>query len=257
MKWTVEANNQIGAFPYFARFTARRLIEKNNKDKDKLIVEIEDVLAIKENKEIKKLLDLDYDLNNIEYNQNLRINICGGIRGCKRTYFDDMEVTKLFYRVLEKSQILKTIEENRETRKNSSLKVAISGCPNSCSRPQIQDLAIVGYHNPKLTNKDCIACGSCKDRCVLNLIEVEKEVRVKMEDCIGCGNCIGICPTGTIDSGEMGYRILVGGRLGKDPQLAKTYKQVTTMKDLEKSLENILESFNESLKTGVKFSDLL
>lgn len=257
MKWTVEANNQIGAFPYFVRFTARKLIEEKNRENNKFLVEIEDVLKIKENESIKNLLNIDYELNNIEYKQNLSMNICGGIRGCKRTFFDDMEIAKLFYRVLEESNILRTIEETRGTRRNSSIKAAISGCPNSCSRPQVQDLSIVGYNKPKLTDQECIKCGKCEKECVLDLITVNENININMDECIGCGKCISACPTGSIDKGEEGYRILVGGRLGKDPSLARIYGEFTNLKDLENGLEEVLEKFKKCLENGVRFSDIL
>lgn len=257
MEWTVEANNEIGAFPYFARFRARKLIESNNKKINKNIVEMEDVLKIKEDEYIKKLLEIDYKLNNIEYKQNLKINICGGIRGCKRSHFDDMEVAKIFYKVLEETQILKVIETSKETRKNSSLKAAISGCPNSCSQPQIQDIGIVGYRKPKVIDGKCIQCGLCGQSCVLDLIEIDSEARIEIDSCIGCGKCIEVCPSGSIVELEKGYRILVGGRLGKLPQLAKTYVEVTSLEDLEFYLRRLIKNFEKCLKEGIRFSDLV
>jgi len=32
--------------------------------------------------------------------------------------------------------------------------------------------------------------------------------------CLYCGQCVGVRPTGTLQEGAKGYRILVGGKLG-------------------------------------------
>jgi uncharacterized protein len=53
--------------------------------------------------------------------------------------------------------------------------------------------------SPKVTEKDCIGCGDCAERCANNAISLEDELAcIDANTCIGCGECILICPNGAI-----------------------------------------------------------
>jgi dissimilatory sulfite reductase (desulfoviridin) alpha/beta subunit len=36
-----------------------------------------------------------------------------------------------------------------------------------------------------------------------------------------CGKCVKVCPSGAMEEAEKGWRIMVGGKLGRHPQLGR------------------------------------
>ncbi len=101
-------------------------------------------------------------------------------------------------------------------------KISISGCPNGCSQPQIKDFGVIGYHSPKVTNKNCNHCERCISSCIEQAIMKTKDsVTINYSSCMNCGDCIRVCPSETICSDQVGWRLLEGGRLGRHPKLAQ------------------------------------
>ena len=65
--------------------------------------------------------------------------------------------------------------------------------------------------------------------------------RIALESCINCGQCIPACPTGTIAEGWRGYRVQLGGRLGRHPRLGRELPGIF-------GEDQVLEILQESLK---------
>lgn len=100
-------------------------------------------------------------------------------------------------------------------------KISISGCPNSCSQPQIKDVGFQGQVIP-VVNDGCILCGDCVLSCpdkAINLSGAGPEINRNV--CLNCGRCVRSCPAGVLWGAQVGYRILVGGKLGRRPRLAE------------------------------------
>ncbi len=133
---------------------------------------------------------------------------------------------------------------------HSRLKIAASGCPNACSQVQIKDLGIIAYISPELVG-ECVACGECERVCREGGVEVG-EVAVFNENCIGCGDCVRACPENAI-GGEVRFRVLAGGRLGRHPKLAEVVGDVSS---LENALEIIKAGIELSAKENKRFSEI-
>jgi anaerobic sulfite reductase subunit C len=98
--------------------------------------------------------------------------------------------------------------------------VAIADCPNACSRPQIADLGLIGAAEPHQTREICHQCMGCVHACregaiahpgLLPILDPTK--------CVRCGSCTRVCLSGTLQVGLRGWRVLVGGKLGRHPRL--------------------------------------
>jgi dissimilatory sulfite reductase (desulfoviridin) alpha/beta subunit len=101
------------------------------------------------------------------------------------------------------------------------LKIAIAGCPNGCSRPQIADLALVGLARPVFTADDCTACGACAEACPDAALTVDGAPPLwDAAACLGCRSCQEACPAGCVSLAPQGARLLLGGKLGRHPRLA-------------------------------------
>lgn len=110
-------------------------------------------------------------------------------------------------------------------------KICLSGCPNGCSQPKIKDFGISAYNTPAITSENCVECEACIWACQENAITLisgtVKGVTIDSDLCLSCGECIGACPTGYIVSGERGWELMLGGRVGRHPRFADSIGHVT------------------------------
>ncbi len=132
-----------------------------------------------------------------------------------------------------------------------SLKLAVSGCPNCCSMPQIKDFGVHAIE-PVSVDKDsaCIECMKCVETCREDAITVKDgQVTIDMEKCLHCGLCARVCPTGSIKAGQKKYRVMIGGKVGRHPrfalELATQADEATTLKALDICVDMILSSKTE------------
>ena len=58
----------------------------------------------------------------------------------------------------------------------------------------------------RVSQKDCVACGSCVKVCPKGAIKVYKGLFAQVDDvlCIGCGRCAAECPAAIIEVVEVG-----------------------------------------------------
>ena len=102
-----------------------------------------------------------------------------------------------------------------------TFKVAISGCPTGCSRPHVADVGIIRAKQPALIPDTCSHCGLCGRICPDKAITYDKgEPVFDLDKCMKCGMCMEKCPERAIKAEKDGYRVLIGGKLGRQPRLA-------------------------------------
>ncbi len=100
------------------------------------------------------------------------------------------------------------------------IKFAVTGCPNACAKPQENDLGVMGILKPAIYTEDCTGCGTCTFMCPEKAIVVEDDkARIIWDKCNLCGACVGTCPSDLISEEWKGYKLFVGGKIGKHPKL--------------------------------------
>lgn len=120
------------------------------------------------------------------------------------------------------------------------VKIGISGCPNGCSQHLIKDIGIAGYVKPKLTGIICRNCQSCVMTCREKAVKVMNgNISFDSSRCLSCGDCLRNCLSGAIDSGERGWKLYFGGRVGRHPHFAEL---VGTTTDNEELIEWVIEA---------------
>ena len=124
--------------------------------------------------------------------------------------------------MLDEKEIRSFLEERVDgpLKLHHEFRVSVSDCPNACSRPQIVDVGLIGARRPGVREEPCTRCLACVETCREDAVEVSDDgrpPRIDSDKCVWCGQCIDVCPTGTLEEDAAGYRLLVGGKLGRHP----------------------------------------
>ncbi len=162
-------------------------------------------------------------------------------------------------------------------RHHHSFKVALSACPNGCSRPHVADIGIIRAVMPSAPNEHCNACGLCINLCpdkALRAASVDDCAKHGMlkgspildaSKCMACGLCVRRCPeralgrldcTAQCDDAPQadGWRILLGGCLGRHPrlatQLAGIHDSATVCTVVSKALSWYMDDFADVYTRG-------
>lgn len=132
-----------------------------------------------------------------------------------------------------------------------TMKLAVSGCPNSCSMPQIKDFGVHAIE-PVYVDPDyeCIECMKCVETCREDAITVKnRQVAIDKQKCVHCGLCAKVCPAGSIKASEKKYRIMIGGKVGRHPRFAldllPTADETIALEALEVCIDIILSNKTE------------
>ncbi len=138
------------------------------------------------------------------------------------------------------------------------LRISISGCPNSCSRPQIADVGLVGFVRPAVTPEDCVTCSACEAACPDAAISVDGAPPVfDLTACQGCQRCCNACPVSCITLSHHGVRVLLGGKLGRHPRLAKIAGEDSEPSEVIERLDRIVDRYLASATPEERIADFL
>lgn len=243
MKWEESASLLLEKVPPFVQKTVREKVETLARQRGKTLVTEADVLAAR-GEFMEKQQQQRPVAKQHAHNEKLSI-----IR--KYTKYFDKDGNPVFYQVktcrgaevncpflitdsnLLANKLKDRLEELKFTDNligkvdgqilpHHTLKLAVAGCPNSCSMPQIKDFGVHAVE-PVFVDQDCacISCMKCVEACREDAITIEDgQVTIDKEKCVHCGLCARVCPTGSIKAEEKGYRVMIGGKVGRHPRFA-------------------------------------
>ncbi len=184
----------------------------------------------------------------------------GGKTGCPNSCFPHKEVTEGLQALASDPRL------NQELRDRISgpvlyhhvFRISLSGCPNSCSQPQVKDIGIQGQRVPKVERNECNGCGNCRETCPDKAIKIKDGTAfIDKASCLNCGLCIKACPSGAITAEKTGFRVVVGGKLGRKPQLARELCPIVGKEEIVPLVEALIGTFLEQAAAGEKFADLI
>jgi dissimilatory sulfite reductase (desulfoviridin) alpha/beta subunit len=75
--------------------------------------------------------------------------------------------------------------------------------------------------------------------------------------CLCCGQCLPVCPTGTLQEAARGYRILVGGKLGRHPRLAQELPGIYGLEEMRQMVDRCLDHYQRYCQKGERFGEVL
>lgn len=188
------------------------------------------------------------------------LELCNGPRGCPNAVLPESriydDITDLFQR-LSFEELIRS-DRNIPLKRHHRFILSVSYCPNACSRPQIADIGLIGAVHPEMTVRPCTGCEACVDACregAVILAEGAGPV-IDRRKCLDCGKCITACPTGTLAMGKKGFRVLLGGRLGRHPRLAHELEGIFSPPEALRIIENSVMLFIDNYTRVKRFADL-
>ncbi len=138
------------------------------------------------------------------------------------------------------------------------IKFAVTGCPNACAKPQENDFGVMGVLRPLMNTAECTGCGTCPYMCPEKAIVMkEDKATILWDKCNMCGACVGTCPNDLIVEEYKGYKIFVGGKIGRHPRLGKELSEEKTPEDVVTLFRKIINWSKKNTSVGERFGDCL
>ncbi len=250
MKWSSEAEEAVKRVPFFVRKMVRKRVEEETASQGGCEVTIEHVRNCKKRY-----------LNNMEDEvKGFQVETCFGASGCPNRAIDDPGIAERIEGLLGKKN-LKAFFKGKvkgQLKMHHEFRVSISDCPNACSRPQITDIGLIGACRPEKSKEACSGCGACVEACRENAITLQGDGPIiDFDKCLSCGKCIASCPTGTLNPGEKGWRILVGGKLGRHPQFGVELNGIFSSDAALIAIERCVDFFMKHNVEGERFGEVI
>lgn len=252
MKWTHQAEEAISKVPFFVRKKVRKKVEEEAARGHSEEVRMEHVLACQ-----KRFL------NNMEEEvRGYQVEACFGSGGCPNRALISNELVQRLEALLHGRDLRAFLKERVKgpLKMHHEFRISLSDCPNACSRPQIVDIGLIGACSPQITGEVCTQCGSCTEVCkegAMALRESPSPPSIDMQRCVSCGQCIGVCPSGTLQPSKRGFRILVGGKLGRHPQLGKELPGIHSIEDTLHIVDRCINHYLKHNLSGERFGSIL
>ncbi|MFZ5633772.1 MAG: 4Fe-4S binding protein [Bacillota bacterium] len=207
----------------------------------------------------EKLVEKGVDLEGLKtpYRQ---VKVCGGAAGCPLSLIEDRDIAGALAKVLDDAGLDGHIAGRIDgpVLFHHKFKVAVAGCPNACSQPQIVDFGVIGQSRPGRGENPCTGCGLCIETCQENAVSLTDEgPAFDYTRCLNCGQCIQACPCEVIREVEAGYRVLVGGKLGRHPRLAGAVLELAGKDRLLAALEGTVRVFMDYGRDGERLAGLI
>lgn len=136
--------------------------------------------------------------------------------------------------------------------------VSLAGCANGCVTPETRAFGLSGVVKPKINDNKCSECYLCVDGCKQNAIILRKgRPEIDFNACDYCGHCIKVCPKHVFDPEQTGFRVFVGGRLGRFHQPGFVLFRITDKTTVMKSLESVVSLIKDEAKGEESIGDLI
>jgi len=251
MKWSRQAEEEISRAPFFVRKKVRKRVEEEAARQNATEVGVEHIQSCRK----KFLRNMEDEV------KGYQVEACFGRGGCPNRAVNDSGLLERIEDILSKKDLkgALTAKVQGPLKLHHEFRISVADCPNACSRPQIVDVGLIGVSRPQVLGKSCNGCASCVEVCREDAIVLDEQEhpRIDREKCLSCGQCAAVCPTGTIITSQRGYRILVGGKLGRHPQLGKDLGSIHTPEEAIETVDKCVEHYLAHSQGGERFGDVL
>ena len=253
MKWSKGAEELLAKVPFFVRGRVRKRVEEEAGRTGAREVSANHVLTCRK----RFLQNMESEV------KGYAVETCFGPSGCPNQAMDATGIVEKLDEILSR----RNLREFLKTRVQGPLKmhhefrITVADCPNACSRPQIVDIGLIGAARPRFVPEECTGCGACLAACreaaMIPAQTGDSPARIDTERCLACGQCIKACPSEALTTAASGFRILVGGKLGRHPQLGHELPGIFTPEETLRVVERCLDLYMEHSQAGERFGEIL
>ena len=190
-----------------------------------------------------------------------RIQGCAGSEKCRNAVIDYdsiLEDISLTAKKIEFPSYNSDVSENKIL-SHRLFSMSASFCPNACSRPQIADFGIIASSIVQVTDAGCTGCNACIESCREDAIRFPTPATPEIirEKCLHCGSCSSSCPSGTISVFKTGYRIFIGGMMGRHPMLAAELPHIYDRDTVIELFKICFEIYNDLFYSELRFRNMI
>jgi anaerobic sulfite reductase subunit C len=250
MKWNPEAKDALKRVPFFVRKRVKTRVEEEALRRGDDLVTLHHV-------KICQRRFLDGMASEIK---GYQVETCFGRDGCPNRAVDSDGLAEEIEQVLAGRNLKSFLKEKVEgpLKFHHEFRISVSDCPNACSRPQIVDIGLTGASKPRKGKEPCSRCGACVEACRESAIFLDETGPVIADDlCLGCGVCVRNCPTGTLEEESNGYRVLLGGKLGRHPRLGEELPGIHAPDEIPGLVERFVETYQAHCRNGERLAVIL
>lgn len=180
-------------------------------------------------KKIEKALAKNETPVGSEKDEIVNIIACPGVERCKFANIDTIGLAKkIDAKLFGKEMPVK-------------MRIALSGCPNACTSPMLNEIGVIGRVRPLRTPGLCTGCGTCVEYCKEKAIRIRNGISELKEDkCVQCGVCIQSCHFDLLKAEHRHFLITVGGRRGRHPRIGRELLTVETEEQVLLTIDKIV-----------------
>lgn len=140
-------------------------------------------------------------------------------------------------------------------------KIAVGGCPNSCVKPDLNDIGVIGQRIFTPDTDRCRGCAKCtvEAGCPMGAAKVaDGKITIDRDICNSCGRCSHKCPFGVFECVREGYKVTIGGRWGKNRAQGIALSRIFESEDeVLRVIERAILFFRDEGIKGERFADTI
>jgi len=256
MEWQPEAEKKLARSPFFIRKKIRAWVEEEAARQGDSLVSL---------KHLQNCREKFFAAKQVEPGKSApaySVETCMGSDSCPNNLIKDYQLVEQLETMLADRNLAAFFREKVKgpLKFHHRFSIVIAGCPNACSRPQIADLGIIGVSQPCISREPCSGCGACVECCPDQAVTLGEDGRtptISTPPCLACGQCLQVCPTGTLVENARGFRLLVGGKLGRHPQLGRELAGIHSATETLAVAATCLNIFQQHNQHGERFGEVL
>jgi len=252
MHWSRAAEEAIAKVPFFVKKKVRKKIELEVEAMGASEVTLDHVQIVKQN-----------FLNKMEDDiKGYQVETCFGPSGCPNRIPKAKDFAERVQEILKKRDLKSFLKSKVQgpLKYHHEFRVSLSDCPNACSRPQISDVGIIAAIAPAVRGSECNQCGLCSEACIENAVAVTGEMNapeIDLSRCVYCGQCVKACPNETLVALQEGFRMMIGGKLGRHPRLASELTGFFSRAEVLELIDGILDVYAAHNQRGERLGEMI